>query len=85
MPKRSIYDLNVKDKRLFVRVDFNVPLNAGQISDDTRIRSALPTLQYALEQGASLVIASHLGRPKGERRLEFSLRPISIRLSKLLG
>ena len=84
MSKRSIYDLDVKGKRLFVRVDFNVPLNAGQIRDDTRIRSALPTLQYALEQGASLVLASHLGRPKGQRTAEFSLKPIAIRLSELL-
>lgn len=84
MSKRSIYDLDIKGKRLFIRVDFNVPLSAGRISDDTRIRSALPTLQYALEQGASLVLASHLGRPKGKRTEAFSLKPIGIRLSELL-
>lgn len=84
MSKRSIYDLDIKGKRLFIRVDFNVPLSAGLISDDTRIRSALPTLQYALEQGASLVLASHLGRPKGQRSETFSLKPIGIRLSELL-
>lgn len=85
MPKRSIYDLDVKGRRLFIRVDFNVPLKAGRISDDTRIRSALPTLQYALEQGASLVLASHLGRPKGQRQGKLSLKPIAIRLSELLN
>ncbi len=85
MPKRSIYDLDVKGRRLFIRVDFNVPLKAGRISDDTRIRSALPTLQYALERGASLVLASHLGRPKGQRQGELSLKPIAIRLSELLN
>jgi len=85
VPKRSIYDLDVKGRRLFIRVDFNVPLKAGRISDDTRIRSALPTLQYALEQGASLVLASHLGRPKGQRQGKLSLKPIAIRLSELLN
>ena len=85
MSKRSIYDLDVKGKRLFIRVDFNVPLSAGQISDDTRIRSAVPTLQYALDQGASLVLASHLGRPKGHKKAAFSLKPIAIRLSELLN
>jgi len=83
--KRSIYDLDVKGKRLFIRVDFNVPLSAGQISDDTRIRSAIPTLQYALDQGASLVLASHLGRPKGQKTAALSLKPIAIRLSELLN
>jgi len=83
--KRSIYDLDVKGKRLFIRVDFNVPLSAGQISDDTRIRAAVPTLQYALDQGASLVLASHLGRPKGQKKAAFSLKPIAIRLSELLN
>ena len=85
MSKRSIYDLDVKGKRLFIRVDFNVPLSAGQISDDTRIRSAIPTLQYALDQGASLVLASHLGRPKGQKTAALSLKPIAIRLSELLN
>ena len=85
MAKRTVRDVDWRGKRALVRVDFNVPLIAGQISDDTRIRSALPTLQYALEQGASLVLASHLGRPKGERRREFSLKPVAIRLSELLG
>ena len=85
MSKRSIYDLDVKGKRLFIRVDFNVPLSAGQISDDTRIRAAVPTLQYALDQGASLVLASHLGRPKGQKKAAFSLKPIAIRLSELLN
>jgi phosphoglycerate kinase len=87
MAKLSIRDLALKGKRLFIRVDFNVPLaNGGQeITSDKRIRASLPTIQYALEQGAGLVLASHLGRPKGKPNAEMSLKPIAARLAELLG
>ena len=83
--KLSIRDLDLKGRRVFIRVDFNVPLKGGTIGDDTRIRSSLPTIQYALEQGATVVLASHLGRPKGTVNPEISLRPIADRLSQLVG
>src|SRR3954470_12515259 len=84
--KLSIKDLDLKDRRVFLRVDFNVPLKNGVIGDDTRIRSSIPTIEYALEAGASrVVLASHLGRPKGKPNPEMSLRPIAGRLSQLLG
>jgi phosphoglycerate kinase len=86
MNKLSIRDLDLKGKRVFVRVDYNVPLNEqSEITDDTRIRASLPTLQYALEHGARLVLASHLGRPKGKPNPKMSLRPAADRLSKLLS
>ncbi len=86
MSVRTVKDLDLNGKRVLVRVDFNVPLKEGEITDDTRIRAALPTLEYILEQkGSSLVIMSHLGRPKGERKAEFSLAPTAKRLSELLG
>ncbi len=86
MNKVTIKDLDLKDKRLFIRVDFNVPIKNGAIKDDTRIRASLPTINYALEQGATVVrLASHLGRPKGGPSPEFSLRPVAVRLSELLG
>jgi phosphoglycerate kinase len=76
----------VKGKRLLMRVDFNVPLDANQsITDDKRIQAALPTIQYAVEQGAKLVLMSHLGRPKGNRIPEMSLKPVAVRLGELLG
>jgi phosphoglycerate kinase len=86
MPKLSIKDLDLGGKRVFIRVDFNVPLKDGVIGDDTRIRATLPTIQYALDKGASAVIlASHLGRPKGKPNPQYSLRPVADRLSQLLG
>jgi phosphoglycerate kinase len=86
MPKATICDVPVQGKRVFIRVDFNVPLSkAGQIEDDTRIRAVLPTISYALQQGASVVLASHLGRPQGRVNPAMSLQPVATRLQELLG
>ncbi|HUS08047.1 MAG TPA: phosphoglycerate kinase [Bryobacteraceae bacterium] len=87
MAKLSIQDLNLKNKRVFIRVDFNVPLASGgqEITSDKRIKASLPTVQYALEQGAGVILASHLGRPKGKPNAEMSLKPIAARLRELLG
>src|SRR5437868_8442042 len=85
MPKLSIKDLDLKGQRVFIRVDFNVPLKGGVIGDDTRVKSSLPTIKYAREQGATVVLASHLGRPKGKPNPEMSLKPIADRLAQLLG
>ncbi|MGG4393625.1 phosphoglycerate kinase [Paenibacillus thiaminolyticus] len=85
MNKKSVRDIDVKGKRVFVRVDFNVPLEDGKITDDTRIRETLPTIQYLAEQGAKIILASHLGRPKGEVAESMRLTPAANRLSELLG
>jgi phosphoglycerate kinase len=85
MEKLSIRDLDLSGKRVFVRVDFNVPLEKGRVSDDTRIRETLPTLKFARERGARLVLASHLGRPKGKPDPKYSLRPVAWKLADLLG
>src|SRR5436305_349133 len=85
MNKLSIKDLDLKGKRVFIRVDFNVPIKSGKVEDDTRIRGAQPTIQYAIDEGARVILASHLGRPKGERVEKYSLRPVAEHLSSLLG
>jgi phosphoglycerate kinase len=86
MAAPSVETLDLKGKRVFIRVDFNVPIKNGTITDDTRITASLPTIKYALDRGASAVIlASHLGRPKGKASPEFSLKPVAERLSELLG
>ena len=83
---RSVKDIDLRGKRVFIRVDFNVPIKNGTIGDDTRIRSSLPTIQYALEHGArSVILASHLGRPKGKPNPEYSLQPVATHLAGLLG
>src|SRR5665647_1950478 len=84
--KKTVRDIDFKGKRVFVRVDYNVPMDkAGNITDDTRIRATLPTLRYLLDQGASLVLAAHLGRPKDWPTPEFTLAPVAKHLASLLG
>ena len=86
MSKKTVRDIDLKDKKVFVRCDFNVPMDENQnITDNTRIKAALPTIKYLLEQNCKIILASHLGRPKGEVKPEFSLKPVAKELSKLLG
>ena len=85
MTKYSIRDLPIGGRVVFIRVDFNVPIKDGRIKDDTRITAALPTLKYALDAGATVVLASHLGRPKGKPTAEYSLKPVADHLAALLG
>ena len=86
MNKKTVKDIDLKGKKVFVRCDFNVPMDENQkITDNTRIVAALPTIKYLLEQNCKIILASHLGRPKGEVKPEFSLKPVAKELSKLLG
>ena len=85
MNKKTVRDVDVQGKRVFLRADLNVPLDDGRITDDTRIRASLPTIVYLLEHGASVVLASHLGRPKGKVNDALRLKPVADRLSQLLG
>src|SRR5690625_7104529 len=85
MNKKTLHDIDVKGKKVFCRVDFNVPMHDGKVTDDTRIKAALPTISYLSEQGAIIILASHLGRPKGKVVEELRLDPVAKRLSNLIG
>ncbi|HSU87678.1 MAG TPA: phosphoglycerate kinase, partial [Terriglobia bacterium] len=84
MNKLGISDLDLNGRRVFMRVDFNVPLADGQITDDTRIQAALPSIRYVIEKNGKLILASHLGRPKGKPDPKYSLKPVATRLANLL-
>src|SRR4028119_1501509 len=85
MNKRSVRDMDVSGKRVLVRVDFNVPVKDGEVTDDTRIRRALPTVRHLLSEGARPALISHLGRPKGEPDPKYAMDPVARRLEELLG
>ena len=86
MTLRCIDEISLKGKRVFIRVDFNVPFTAdGKVADDSRIRESLPTIKYALENGARVILASHLGRPKGEKSQKYSLAPVAEHLTKIFS
>src|SRR5438552_4698613 len=85
MGKLSISDLDLRGKRVFMRVDFNVPIEGGKITDDTRIEASLPSIRYVLEKGGRLILASHFGRPKGKPDPKYSLKPVAARLAELIG
>src|SRR5918998_6948116 len=85
MNKKTVRDIGVRGKRVFLRADLNVPLDDGKITDDTRIRASLPTLVYLLENGASVILASHLGRPRGKVNDGLRLKPVADRLGQLHG
>src|SRR5690625_1005314 len=85
MNKKTLHDIDVKGKKVFCRVDFNVPMHDGKVTDDTRIKAALPTINYLVEQEAIVILASHLGRPKGKVVEELRLDPVAKRLSDLTG
>jgi len=85
MNKLTVKDVDVAGKKVLVRCDFNVPMKEGKITDDNRIRAALPTVNYLLEKGAKVILCSHLGRPKGEFNMKYTLKPVADRLNELLG
>ncbi|MBR0521975.1 MAG: phosphoglycerate kinase, partial [Firmicutes bacterium] len=83
--KKTVRDIDVKGRKVIVRVDFNVPMKEGVITDDVRMTAALPTINYLLENGAAVILMSHLGRPKGQPKPEFSLKPVAEHLKELVG
>src|SRR5438477_446073 len=85
MAKLSIRDLDLKGKRVLVRVDFNVPIKDGKVADETRIKASLPTIKHILDEGGKAILVSHLGRPEGKADPKFSLKPVAMRLQELLG
>src|SRR5438093_10404389 len=85
MNKLSLADLDPRGRRVFMRVDFNVPMQDGVITDDTRIRAALPSIRYVIEKSGKLILASHLGRPKGKPEPKYSLKPVAAQLAELLA